>query len=409
MKVALYYPWIYLTSGAERTMLRLVEHSRHEWTFITNRFQGDQTFPEFQSQRVIELSPVSVRRTILQTTVSSLKLVTQKLPLEEFEALVIFCEGLGDLTLLRNHELPAINICLTPLRIAFDEVYRERWGQNFPAWKRALVGMGSALFRVLDRLAWKHYSRIFCISGEVRRRVIAGGLAPADKLDLLFPALGLDGSNTEPEYQPFFLVAGRIMWTKNLELAISAFQEFQAARKPGATQFRLVVAGIVDQKSKAFLAQLKQMTNGDPRIEFHIHPSDFELTELYRTCYNTLFTAFNEDYGIVPLEGMSFGKTVVAVNRGGPRETVSHEVNGFLEEPEPAAFARRMTELAESPELARSMGMAGRQHAASFTWPRFAAEVDDALESLIQKNKSAEGRKAVPLEVNNNRQMAVGP
>jgi hypothetical protein len=43
MKVALYYPWVYLTSGAERTILELTGRSRHEWTIFTNRFEPENT------------------------------------------------------------------------------------------------------------------------------------------------------------------------------------------------------------------------------------------------------------------------------------------------------------------------------------------------------------------------------
>ena len=48
MRVALYYPWLYLKSGVERTLLELVTRSRHDWTFITNHYHRDQTYPEFQ-------------------------------------------------------------------------------------------------------------------------------------------------------------------------------------------------------------------------------------------------------------------------------------------------------------------------------------------------------------------------
>ena len=51
MKVALYYPWVYLTSGAERTILELTAHSRHQWTIFTNRFDPDGTFPGVRPSR----------------------------------------------------------------------------------------------------------------------------------------------------------------------------------------------------------------------------------------------------------------------------------------------------------------------------------------------------------------------
>lgn len=402
MRVAIYYPWIYLTSGAERTMLRLSEHSRHDWTFLTNRFEPSNTFPEFAKQRITVLRPFSVERSLSATAASCWRLIWQRLPLDGFDAVVVVCEGVGDLVLFRNHRLPALNICLTPLRIAFDEAYRENWSKGFPQVKRLAVALGSHAFRLVDRMAWKHYRRIFCISGEVKRRVVAGGLAKPGQVELLFPALGVTGFDQKPEYGPFFLLPGRIMWTKNLELGIRAFQSFSSRRAPDQVPFRLVIAGIVDAKSRPYLAKLQALAGGDSRIEFRIHPSDAELGELYRTCYCTLFTAFNEDYGIVPLEGMSYAKAAIAVNRGGPRETVGHGRHGFLEEPDPEAFAQRMYEMAASPAMAKALGEAGRSHANGFTWTEFARKVDDALDEVVAESTTCSAGSAVSQPDNNN-------
>src|SRR5690606_25009402 len=143
------------------------------------------------------------------------------------------------------------------------------------------------------------------------------------------------------------------------------------ALRPDLSHFRLVIAGIVDRKSQPYFEKLKALTGGDPGVEFRVHPSDAELAGQYDHCYAVLFAAFHEDWGIVPIEGMAFGKPAIATNRGGPRESVQHGVQGFLEEPEVEAFARRMAELAGDAELARRMGQAGRERAKIFTWETF--------------------------------------
>jgi alpha-1,3/alpha-1,6-mannosyltransferase len=43
-----------------------------------------------------------------------------------------------------------------------------------------------------------------------------------------------------------------------------------------------------------------------------------------------LYTPTEEHFGIVPLEAMSAGTPVIAVDSGGPKETVDNEVTGFL-------------------------------------------------------------------------------
>ncbi|MGD2110630.1 MAG: glycosyltransferase family 4 protein [Phycisphaerae bacterium] len=388
MNVALYYPWIYLTSGAERTIVEVTGHSRHDWTIFTNRFERANTFPELSNRRVVELSEVPVRRTPWAVARAALRVLTQRLPLDGFDALVILGEGLGDFTVFRTPRIPIVCYCLTPLRIVFDPVYRTRYLQERSSLDRLAVRLGSPVFRAIDRLAWRRYNHVYCVSEEVRRRILAGRLAGEDKLSVAHVGLGFDPPTPSGRFEPFFLLPGRIMWTKNIELGIEAFRRFRAA-SPDGQRFRLVVAGIVDDKSRPYLARLRELAGEDGGVEFRIFPSDEELHDLYDTCHAVLFTAFNEDWGIVPLEAMAFGKPVVATDRGGPRESVQHGVQGFLAEPEPDAFARRMAELARDTQMAQSMGTAGRERAREFTWDRLAETIDRKLEELVVNRTGA--------------------
>lgn len=43
-----------------------------------------------------------------------------------------------------------------------------------------------------------------------------------------------------------------------------------------------------------------------------------------------LYTPDREHFGIVPLESMQMGLPVIAVNSGGPTETIAHKETGFL-------------------------------------------------------------------------------
>jgi glycosyltransferase involved in cell wall biosynthesis len=378
-RVALYYPWIYLTSGAERTLLGLTAHSGHGWTLLTHHFDPAATFPEFRERDVVQVGRVTVRRSMGAVAQSAWRILRQRLPLDGYDALVVLCEGLGDLALFRNQDCPTFCICLTPLRAAFDDEYRRRAVARRSLIARTLLRCGLSLFRAIDRQAWKSYTRVFCISEETRRRALDGRLAPAAKLEVLHVGLGIRAEAASDVFDPVFLVPGRIMWTKNIELAIEAFRQFQSGPRADR-RFRLVIAGMVDRKSERYFEQLEAAATALPGVEFVIAPTDGELRELYRTCYAVLFPAFNEDWGLVPIEAMSFGKPAIATNRGGPLEIVTANVEGFLEEAEPAAFAARMTQLAQSPALVRTMGAAAFTRSRAFSWEQFAARIDQVIE-----------------------------
>lgn len=381
MKVALYYPWIYLTSGAERIILELSRRSRHEFVLFTNRYEPEHTFPELQKQRVIPLREVPVDRRLAWVGVAGWKILTQHLPLKDFDVLLVVCEGLGDLILFRNTGKPALCVCLTPLRPVFDPVYRSHVMQRSGPLGRLALKTTSACFRAVDRLAWRHYERVFCISQEVARRVVEGGLAGADKVEILHPGLGFESPAPSETFKHYFLIPGRIMWTKNIELGIRAFKRFQDAN-PKFAGFRLIIAGMVDEKSKPYFEKLRQEASCASNVQFRTFPSDEEMAALYRDCYAVLFPSFNEDWGIVPLEAMSFGKPVIAVNRGGPRESIEHEACGFLEEPEPQAFAKRMADLVLDPGIATRMGRAGIIRSQQFSWESFTSRIDREIDSL---------------------------
>jgi glycosyltransferase involved in cell wall biosynthesis len=387
MKIALYYPWIHLTSGAERLLLELAGRSRHEWTLFTSKFMPASTFPGFAQCDVRQLTPVSVDRRLGPTAKSALTIAREKLPLDRYDALVVVCEGLGDFIVFRNGGIPTMNICLTPLRIVYDPVYRARYTAQRGAVQRALLGAASAVFGLIDKAAWKRYDRVLFISEEARRRAVAGGLGRAENQDVVHVGIGFEPSAPSERSDPYFLLPGRIMWTKNIELGIAAFQRF-LAENPAASHFRLVIAGIVDHKSGEYIDKLRGLAGNDARIEFCVHPSDAELEALYRNAYGVLFTAFNEDWGIVPIEGMAFGKPVIAVDSGGPRESVQNGVQGYLEPADPSRFADRMGDLVRDPELARRMGRAGHERAKKYSWTAYVQRIDRELEQMAMQGST---------------------
>lgn len=72
----------------------------------------------------------------------------------------------------------------------------------------------------------------------------------------------------------------------------------------------------------------------------------------------------SESFGLVALEAMAMGLPVVATDSGGIREVVAHEETGYLEPVgDVAALARRCSEIARDPALARRLGQAGRRRA----------------------------------------------
>lgn len=379
-KVALYYPWCYLKSGVEKVILETVRRSRHKYTIFTNYIDYEQTFPEFRDMKnVVVLRDLPVNRSFASVLKGLWTIATQKIDLRGYDALLVQSEGLGDFITLRNRSKPAICFCHTPVRPIYDPVYRREYMAKHPE-RRFFLNLYSFFYRILNRLVWRNYRRVFANSTEVKGRILAGGLIDAGRIEVLNP--GVDVENIAPSHRQgkYFLYAGRIKWTKNIEMAIRAFQEFRALR-PDSAEWKLVMAGGVDKASGDYFSRLKEIAGDDPAIVFTLDPTRKELDELYDGCYALIYSPLNEDWGIVPIEAMAFAKPVLAVNSGGPKETVLDGKTGYLLEPSPAAFAAKMAELAADPALADAMGRAGAERAKLFSWTAFVRRLDDYLEA----------------------------
>jgi glycosyltransferase involved in cell wall biosynthesis len=377
VKVAFYHPWIYLRGGVERLLLELIEHSRHDWTVWTHHYQPESTFDGFRNVDVRELSPrISVRRSLSPLLQASRAIARTEIPDAAARALLVSSEGIGDFVMARSH-LPSAAYCHTPLKILHDPVTRARLAtQNKLQWA-ALNVMGPA-FNAVDAQMWRRYRHVFVNSGETLNRCDRAGLRPSGATEVLHP--GVDARLFNDDGAPrerFLLVAGRVMWQKNIELAIEAARVL--ANRGAHT--KLVIAGAVDDKSRPYLAQLRHLALGLD-VEFHIDPTDAELASLYRRCQALLYTPWNEDFGMVPLEAMASGAPVLAVNSGGPRETVVPGITGWLLRDDPVAFADVAQDLLGRPDHYAWMRAKAREQAQKFAWKPFADRVDDVMEEL---------------------------
>jgi len=374
MRLAVYNAWTYVQGGMERMLLELLRRSRHECTLYTH-LHAEETYPELRSHRVVELPPrVSARRSFGSIVSSAWTISRGVLP--EADALLVSSDGFADLILARNR-LPAACYCHTPLKILHDQTYRRALGRRDRRKAMALNVLGPALNAVDIRL-WRRYRHVFVGSTEVRRRLEAGGLVPSGPTEILPPGVDLDWfSDDGLQRDDFFLFAGRIKWWKNIELAIAGFAE--ACRRGNPPPF--IIAGGIDPFGGDYLESLREMARGLP-VTFEIDPTQERLRELYRRCRALVFPTLNEDFGMVPLEAMACGAPVIAVDAGGPRDTIIPNVTGWLVGPTPEAFAVAMLDAAESNGKVELMRVAARDRAMEFSWDRFVTRVDDVMEGI---------------------------
>lgn len=165
-----------------------------------------------------------------------------------------------------------------------------------------------------------------------------------------------------------FLSLNRYERKKNLGLALEALAALKS-RLPldHRAGIHLVVAGGYDDRvteNVQHYTELKELTaqlHLEDCVTFLRSPSDSMKVALLRGSAAVLYTPSREHFGIVPVEAMYCCCPVIAVNSGGPLESVADGETGFLCEPTAEAFSEAMGRLVREPQLRRDMGQAGRK------------------------------------------------
>lgn len=223
---------------------------------------------------------------------------------------------------------------------------------------------------------------------------------------VLYPPVALDALLNEPidtneELKKladnFTIVSiNRYERKKNLPLAVEAFAEFKKNSKLIDAKYppKLVLAGGYDERlpenREHFeeLVALAKKLGVSEDVTFLRSISDAMKRQLLRQVASVVvYTPTNEHFGIVPVEAMACRKPVVAVNLGGPLESIGTDKKcGILTDPEAKKFANAFAELYEAGAGRRhEMGENGKQRVTDlFTLGAFSKRLCSILEQLAK-------------------------
>ncbi|MCX8200151.1 MAG: glycosyltransferase family 4 protein [Candidatus Micrarchaeota archaeon] len=375
MDVVLLQPFLHARGGLEKVVMEIAR--RYNPVIYTYRYVPDNTFAEFKQFdiRIVKPQitiPASVLSERVKWAIQSGEAFYSLKVKDDYD--VINAHGTPS-EWARNRNARMLWYCHTPNREAFD-LYEWRMRQRGVIGK-AVFWASIQFYKHFEREVVPKIEKIVTNSKNSQARIRK--YLNRDS-DIISP--GITVSNYKNNgYKKYFFYPSRITPEKRFELAIEAF------RKSGlhSKGYKLVIAGsLIPGRSEheAYLHKIKQLIDGLGEIRVNV--PYLELLELYSNCTAVLFTPVDEDFGIVPLEAMASEKPVVAVDEGGPRETILHEKTGFLCK-STDEMATCMGLLASDITLVEKMGRAGRKHVAqNFTWDLFFREFDKALRDVAK-------------------------
>jgi glycosyltransferase involved in cell wall biosynthesis len=232
-------------------------------------------------------------------------------------------------------------------------------------------------------LPWAYRRAGFhAISESTRDDLIARGVAP-QRIRVIHP--GVDSRRYTPGPRgrrstvPGFLYVGRLKRYKGIDLAVEAL----AVARRHRPDLRLEIAGTGDYRPE--LERQVARLNLERAVTFHGFVSEERKIDLMRWAWANVFPSPKEGWGITVIEAAACGTPSLASDSPGLRDSVRHGDTGFLvPHGDVGGLARRMVELADSPNLVSRLGDQARAFAESLTWERTAAATEQHLSELIE-------------------------
>ncbi len=214
-----------------------------------------------------------------------------------------------------------------------------------------------------------------------------GGVVVPNGVDLEEPSQVGGGRDTGPQEEPdrakapLVLALGRVQRVKGFDLLLRAF-----AHADLPDDARLVIGG--DGEALSSLKSLAAMLGLTDRVDFPGRLSRPQVAAVMARATVLVVPSRLEAFGIVVLEGWRAGVPVIATNRGGPSEFVTHGVDGLLVDPEDIrALAEAISAVVRDVAMAGRLGAAGAARVRDFTWMRTARMYEGIYRELVGRQE----------------------
>jgi glycosyltransferase involved in cell wall biosynthesis len=309
-RIALVHDWLVSPGGAEKVLLEL--HRMYPQAPIYTANYVPEKFPEFAAAdvRPTWLDRISLAKRKHQLFPVLRAWAFRGLNLSEYD--IVISSSSAESKYVRTGEKTLhICYCHTPVRYYWSDY---EWYLANPPFGRlnwlvkGLLPLMIGWLRRVDYRGAQGVDRFIANSRYVRARIEK--YYDQDSAVIHAP-VNVDQFEVSEERDDYYLIVGRQVAYKRLDLSVDAFNELGLPLK---------VAGTGEEIAK-------HRGRAKPNIEFLGRVPDEELPRLYGRAKGFIFPA-EEDFGIVPVEAMANGTPVIAYGVGGAVETVVEGMTG---------------------------------------------------------------------------------
>ena len=257
--------------------------------------------------------------------------------------------------------------CHTPMRYAWDDCQQYTQEFGFPGWLKKIIPFLMNYIRIWDFYSSNGVDFFIANSKFVQNRI---SKYYRRRSVVINPPVQVEKFYITPQEKlgNYFLITGRMMKYKKMDLVIETFNELKLPLK--------VMGNGIELKN------LKKIAG--PTIEFLGRVSDEKLRETFSKAQAFIFPQ-EEDFGIVAIEALASGRPVIAYKAGDIVEHIEDGKTGILFEQQTKTSLKkaiqRFTELNFDAEYIKKTTL-------GFSEKRFKDRIEKEINEKYEKFKN---------------------
>jgi len=326
MKIAIFHDFFGTIGGGEKLVIELARGLKAD-IITTDLDKKNITRMKANDMKIISIGKPILFPVLKQITASAL---FSKADFPKYDFYIM--SGNWAIFAAKKHN-PNLLYCHTPVRM-FYQAY-DFFKSIAPWWSKPFFAIWVKIHRRLLEKQLKHVQRVVANSENCKRRVKK--YYKKESVVVNPPIIQYKFR----KFGDFWLSVNRIYPHKRIELQLETFR-----RLPNE---KLIIVGGVTKGDHSEAYQKKIMKNKPENVTLLDELSEAKLEKLYGECKGFIATAENEDFGMSLLEAMSAGKAVVAVDKGGYKETMVNGKTGFLVKSEVDEIVKAIKKISLNP------------------------------------------------------------
>jgi glycosyltransferase involved in cell wall biosynthesis len=310
LKIAIVHDWLVTNAGAEKVLKNILDIYPNAdifslVDFLNSKDRSDVINGKYARTSFIQSLPFSKK--LFRNYLPLFPKAIESLDLSSYD-LIISSSWAVAKGIMKTKKQLHICYCHTPIRYAWD-LYEE-YTSTLKQPKSFLVKLSLRYIRNWDIKSLDRVDYFIANSNFVKYRI-----SKTYNIDsvVIYPPVNTDIFILDKNKENYYLTASRLVPYKKTKLIVEAFNQMPSKK--------LLVIGdgdeydVIKKIAKENITLLGYQSN-DNMIKFMQKAKAFVYAAV-------------EDFGIVPIEAMSCGTPVIALNKGGTAETVDEGFTGI--------------------------------------------------------------------------------